>query len=59
MHTKLIPINYWVNSESDDLDILEVTFDSMMTFGLPEQKVSIADSKRIGIYLEVVLASIS
>ena len=47
-----------VLKESDDLVILEVTFESKITFEKQLRSVSRGASQRLGWYLEEVLASI-
>ena len=59
MHLQSPPltINRTVLKESDDLDILGVTFDSKLTFEKHLRSVSRAASQRLG-YLEELLAGI-
>ena len=51
MHPQSLPltIDETVLKETDDLDILDVTFDSKMTFENQLRSVSTADSQRLGI----------
>ena len=61
MHIQSLPltIDGTVLKESDDLDILGVTFDSRMSFEKHLCSVSRAASQRLGTYLAEVLAIVS
>ena len=60
MHSQspTLTIGGTVLKESDDLVILGVTFDFMMTFDKHHRSVSRAASQRLAIYREEVLTSI-